>query len=55
MQCLRALPNKDGMLKNDIFIEAVRYILGLPSHIVTMHMKDDRFEQVGTGNFGRTT
>ena len=33
IQCLRALPNKDGILKNDIFIEAVRCILGLPSHI----------------------
>jgi len=33
-QCLRALPNKDGILKNDIFIEAVRCILGPPSHIL---------------------
>ena len=29
-QCLRALPNKDGILKNDFFIVAVRCILGLP-------------------------
>ena len=34
IQCLRALPNRDGILKNDIFIEAVRCILGLPSHIL---------------------
>jgi len=33
-QCLRALPNRDGILKNDIFIEAVHCILGLPSHIL---------------------
>jgi len=33
-QCLRALPNRDRILKNDIFIEAVRCILGLPSHIL---------------------
>jgi len=33
-QCLRALPNRDGILKNDVFIEAVRCILGLPSHIL---------------------
>ena len=33
-QCLRALPNRDGISKNDIFIEAVRCILGLPSHIL---------------------
>jgi len=26
-------PTGDGILKNDIFIEAVRCILGLPSHI----------------------
>ncbi len=32
IQCLRALPNRDGILKNDIFIEAARCILGLPSH-----------------------
>ena len=34
VQCLHALPNGDGILKNDIFIEAVRCILGLPSHIL---------------------
>ncbi len=34
VQCLRALPNRDGILKNDIFIEAVRCILGLQSHIL---------------------
>ena len=34
IQCLRALPNRDGVLKNDIFIEAVRCILGLQSHIL---------------------
>jgi len=34
IQCLQALPNRDGILKNDVFIEAVRYILGLPSHIL---------------------
>ena len=34
IQCLRALPNRDGVLKNDVFIEAVRCILGLPSHIL---------------------
>ena len=34
IQCLRALPNKDRILKNDIFIEAVRCILGVPSHIL---------------------
>jgi len=34
IQCLRALPNRDGILKNDVFVEAVRCILGLPSHIL---------------------
>jgi len=34
IQCLRALPNRDGILKNDVFIEAVPWILGLPSHIL---------------------
>ncbi len=34
IQCLRALPNRDGILKNDIFIEADSCILGLPSHIL---------------------
>ena len=34
IQCLRALPNRDGTLKYDIFIEAVRCILGLQSHIL---------------------
>jgi len=33
IQYLRALPNRYGVLKNDVFIEAVRCILGLPSHI----------------------
>jgi len=33
-EILRALPNRDGILKNDVFIEAVRCILGLPSHIL---------------------
>ena len=33
-QCLRALPNRDGISKYDVFIEAVRCILGLPSHIL---------------------
>jgi len=34
IQCLRALPNRDGILKNDIFIEAVHCLLGLKSHIL---------------------
>ena len=34
VQYLRTLPNRDGMQKNNLFIEAVRYILGLPSHIL---------------------
>jgi len=34
IQCLRAPPNRDGLFKNDVFIEAVRYILGLPCHIL---------------------
>ena len=34
IQCLRALPDRDGILKNDVFIEAARCILGLPSHIL---------------------
>ena len=34
IKCLRALPNRDGILKNRIFIEAVRCILGLQSHIL---------------------
>ena len=29
IQCLRALPNRDGILKNDLFIEAVRCIIDL--------------------------
>ena len=28
IQCLRALPNRDGVLKNDVFIEAFCCILG---------------------------
>jgi len=28
IQCLRTPPNRDGTLKNDVFIEAVRCILG---------------------------
>lgn len=34
VQYIRTLPNSDGMQKNNLFIEAVRYILGLPSHIL---------------------
>ena len=34
IQCLRTLPNRDEILKNGVFIEAVRCILGLPSHIL---------------------
>ena len=34
IQCLRALSNREGVLKNNIFIEAVRCILGSPSHIL---------------------
>ncbi len=34
IRCLRALPNRDGILKNDIFIEAVRCILGIQIHIL---------------------
>jgi len=34
IQYLRALPNRDRILNNDVFIEAVRYILALPSHIL---------------------
>ena len=33
IQCLRALPKRRNS-KNDVFIEAVRCILGLPSHIL---------------------
>jgi len=43
MQCLRALPNRDGMFKNDIFIEAVRRILGLPSHILQPFADEHHF------------
>jgi len=42
-QCLRALPNKDGILKNDVFIEAVRCILGLPSHILQPFADEHHF------------
>jgi len=34
VQCLRALPNRNGILKNEVFIEAVHCILGLPNHIL---------------------
>jgi len=34
IQCLRVLPYGDGILRNDVFIEAVRCILGVPSHIL---------------------
>jgi len=34
IQCLRDLPNRDGIFKNDIFIEAIRCILSLQSHIL---------------------
>jgi len=42
-QCLRALPNRNGILKNDIFIEAVRCILGLPSHILQPFLDGHHF------------
>jgi len=38
-----ALPNRDGILKNDIFIEAVRCILGLPSHILQPFAEEHHF------------
>jgi len=43
IHCLRALPNRDGILKNGIFIEAVRYILGLPSHILQPYADGHHF------------
>ena len=43
IQCLRALPNREGILKNDIFIEAVRCILDLPSHIVQSNADGHHF------------
>ena len=33
---IRALNNRDGILKNDVFIEAVRCILGTKSHSSTL-------------------
>ena len=42
-QCLRVLPNRDGILKNDVFIEAVRCILGLPSHILQPFADEHHF------------
>jgi len=42
-ECLRALPNGDGILKNDIFIEAVRCILDLPSHIFQLFTDGHNF------------
>jgi len=43
IQCLRALPNRDGILKNDVLIEAVRCILGLPSHILQLFTDGHHF------------
>jgi len=43
IQCLRALPNRDKILNNDIFIEAVRCILGLPSHILQPFADEQHF------------
>ena len=51
IQCLLALPNRDGILKNDIFIEAVRCILGLPSHILQPFLDGHHF--IGQCNCGR--
>jgi len=42
-QNLRALPNRDGILKNVIFIEAVRCILGLPNHILQPFADENHF------------
>ena len=32
---LRALPNQDGIMRNDVFLEGLRTYLGLPSHVLT--------------------
>ncbi len=43
IQCLRVLPNRDGILKKNIFIEVVRCILGLPSHILHPYVDGHHF------------
>ena len=43
IQCLRSLPNRDGIFKNDIFIEAVFCILALPSHILQTYADGHHF------------
>jgi len=37
------LPSRDGTLKDDVFIEAVRCILGLPSHILKPFADEHHF------------
>jgi len=43
IQCLRSLPDRNEILKNDIFVEAVRCILGLPSHILQPYTDGHHF------------
>ena len=33
-QFLRALPNQEGLMKNNVFMEGVRNFLGMKSHIL---------------------
>eukprot|EP00979_Chaetoceros_neogracilis_P008597 scaffold1908_cov192-Chaetoceros_neogracile.AAC.2 len=40
---LRALPNQDGIMRNDVFMEGVRTFLGFKSHILETFADGNHF------------